>query len=284
MAQDKSGEWSAVIRPARGWLCIDLAGLWAYRDLVLLLVRRDFVAQYKQTLLGPLWYVLQPLLTTLIYTVIFGHVAGLSTDGLPKVLFYLSGVVAWRYFADCLVKTSDVFRANAAIFGKVYFPRLAVPVSIVISNLTSFALHFGIFLCVMAYYALNGQAVGPTWAAWLFPLLLGIIAALGLGCGILVSSLTTRYRDLSFLVGFGVQLFMYATPVIYPLSMVPERYRWVMELNPMTAVIEACRFAFLGTGSFSWAGLGQSAATALAVLALGLAVFGRVEKNFMDTI
>jgi lipopolysaccharide transport system permease protein len=272
------------IRPKTGWFDLHLADLVRYRDLVMLFVRRDFVSQYKQTVLGPLWFIIQPLLTTLTFTVIFGNLAQLSTDGLPKVLFYLSGVTAWSYFADCLTKTSETFNANSAIFGKVYFPRLAVPVSIVISNLIRFGIQLGLFLGFYVYFLARGTAIHATQALWLLPLLILLMAALGLGGGIIVSSMTTRYRDLRFLVQFGVQLLMYSTPVIYPLSKIPEHYRWIMLANPMTSIIETFRYAFLGTGVFSWMNLGYTAGCAAALLAAGVLLFNHVEKTFMDTV
>jgi lipopolysaccharide transport system permease protein len=272
------------IRPKTGWFDLHLADLVRYRDLVMLFVRRDFVSQYKQTVLGPLWFIIQPLLTTLTFTVIFGNLAQLSTDGLPKVLFYLSGVTAWSYFADCLTKTSETFNANSAIFGKVYFPRLAVPVSIVISNLIRFGIQLGLFLGFYVYFLARGTAIHATQALWLLPLLILLMAALGLGAGIIVSSMTTRYRDLRFLVQFGVQLLMYSTPVIYPLSKIPEHYRWIMLANPMTSIIETFRYAFLGTGIFSWLNLGYTAVAATILLAAGVLLFNHVEKTFMDTV
>ena len=277
-------DWTLVIRPKTGWFDLHLADLWRYRDLVALFVRRDFVAQYKQTILGPLWFIIQPLLTTLTFTVIFGNIAQLSTDGLPKMLFYLSGITAWSYFADCLMKTSETFNANANIFGKVYFPRLAVPVSIVISNLIRFGIQLGLFLGFYFYFLVRGASIHPTQALWLMPLLVLLMAALGLGTGIIVSSMTTRYRDLRFLVQFGVQLAMYSTPVIYPLSKIPEHYRWIMLVNPMTSIIETFRYAFLGTGVFSWMQLGYTAGAGTVLLAAGILLFNHVEKTFMDTV
>jgi lipopolysaccharide transport system permease protein len=279
-----SDEWTLVIRSKTGCFDLHLADLWRSRDLIMLFVRRDFVSQYKQTILGPLWFIIQPLLTTLTFTVIFGNIAQLSTDGLPKMLFYLSGVTAWSYFADCLLKTSETFNANANIFGKVYFPRLAVPVSIVISNLIRFGIQLGLFLGFFFYFMAHGTVLHPTAALWLLPLLVLLMAALGLGAGIIVSSMTTRYRDLRFLVQFGVQLLMYSTPAIIPLSKVPEHYRWIMLANPMTSVIETFRFAFLGTGTFSWFYLGISACAATGFLAAGVLLFNHVEKTFMDTV
>jgi lipopolysaccharide transport system permease protein len=276
--------WSLVIRPKRNWFDLRLGELWQYRDLIKLFVRRDFVAVYKQTILGPLWYLIQPLLTTLVFTVIFGNIAKLPTDGLPSFLFYLSGNVIWHYFQECLNKTSQTFISNAQLFGKVYFPRLAVPVSILLSNLISFAIQFGLFLCFVAYFVLQGSEVKPNLWILITPLLLLMMAGLGLGFGIIVSALTTRYRDLRFLVTFGVQLWMYATPVIYPVSSVPEKYRFLIQANPLTPIVEAFRYAFLGAGTVNVLQLSYSFLFMLAVLMLGTLIFNRVEATFMDTV
>ncbi|OJX38356.1 MAG: ABC transporter permease [Chloroflexi bacterium 44-23] len=243
--------WDLIIAPRRHLLDLHLDDLWRYRDLVLLFVRRDFVAVYKQTVLGPLWYLIQPLLTTITFTFIFGQVAQLPTDGLPQFLFYMSGTVIWTYFADCIIKTSNTFVNNAQLFGKVYFPRLAVPVSILISNLITFGIQFGLFLVFMAFFALRGSVFHPNWWMLLSPVLVFMMAGLGLGFGIIISSLTTKYRDLRFLVQFGVQLLMYATPVIYPVSAIPARFQPILLLNPMTPIVEAFRYAFLGAGDFN---------------------------------
>ena len=280
----KSEDWTFVIRPKTGWFDLHLAELWRYRDLVLMYVRRDFVAKYEQTLLGPLWFVIQPVLTTLTFTLLFGKIAKLSTDGLPKILFYLSGITAWNYFSECMIQASATFYANAHTFGKVYFPRLVIPLSIVIANLAKFGIQLGIFLAFYCYFVVNGTAVHPTLALFLLPALVFLMAALALGSGIIVSSLTTRYRDLRLLVQFGMQLLMYSTPVIVPLSQLPEEYRWIMLANPMTSVIEAFRYAFLGTGTFSWKYLGISAALTTVILAVGVVYFNRIEKTFMDTV
>lgn len=276
--------WTLVIRPRTGWFDLHLADLWRHRDLVLLFVRRDFVATYKQTILGPLWFIIQPLLTTLTFTLIFGNIAKLSTDGLPKLLFYLSGITSWAYFSDCLMKTSETFNSNANLFGKVYFPRLAVPLSIVISNLIKFGIQLALFLGFYFYFLSQGFAIRPTRALMLLPVLILMMAALGLGSGMIVSSLTTRYRDLRFLVQFGTQLLMYSTPVIFPLSKLPEQYRWIVLANPMTPVIETFRYAFMGTGTFSWTYLGISAAVTVVILVLGIVLFSHVEKTFVDTV
>ncbi len=282
--QTEQSNWTMIIEPRRGWLDLRLAELWAARDLIMLFVWRDFVSVYKQTILGPLWYLIQPLLTTLVFTIIFGRIAALPTDGLPQFLFYLSGTVIWSYFAECLNKTSQTFITNANLFGKVYFPRLAVPVSILISNLITFAIQFVLFLVFVIYYMLSGAAVQINAWALLTPLLLLIMAGLGLGFGVIVSSLTTRYRDLRFLVTFGVQLWMYATPVIYPVSAIPERFRPLILANPLTPVVEAFRYAFLGAGTVNAAMLAYSAGFTLVVLFLGLLLFNRTEATFMDTV
>lgn len=276
--------WDLIIQPQRSLFDLHLDDLWRYRDLVMLFVRRDFVAVYKQTILGPLWYLIQPLLTTLTFTVIFGNIAKLPTDGLPQFLFYMSGTVIWTYFAECLTKTSNTFVQNAHLFGKVYFPRLAVPVSILFSNLITFGIQFAFFLVFMGFFALNGADVRPN--AWILaaPLLVVLMAGLGLGFGIIISSLTTKYRDLRFLVQFGVQLLMYATPVIYPASSIPAQFQWIIKLNPMTPIVETFRYAFLGAGSLHPADLLYSAVFMLVVVFVGAVMFNRVEATFMDTV
>ncbi len=281
---NNSEDWTLVIRPKSGWFDLHLSDLWRYRDLIIMFVRRDFFSLYKQTILGPLWFFIQPLLTTLTFTVIFGNIAKLDTDGMPKVLFYLSGITAWNYFSDCLMKTSETFNVNASIFGKVFFPRLVVPLSVVISNLIKFGIQLLLFLAFYLYFLLGDNNIHPTSAILLLPVLLLMMAALGLGTGILVSSLTTKYRDLRFLVQFGTQLLMYTTPVIFPLSKLPEQYKWIMAANPMTPIIETFRYAFLGTGTFSWGLLGYSAAVTVIIFAVGIVLFNRVQKTFMDTV
>lgn len=285
-ASAEEEEWDLEIRPRSGWFELHLEDLWRYRDLVRMFVRRDFVAQYKQTILGPLWFLIQPLLTTLTFTVIFSGVAQLSTDGLPPLLFYLAGTTPWNYFSTCVTKTSTTFTANANIFGKVYFPRLVTPLSIVISTLIQFGIQFALLLVMLFWYLYKGTPLHPNWLAILgmTPLLILLMASLGLGFGIIVSSLTTKYRDLSFLVTFGIQLAMYATPVVYPLSSVSEKYRAWLELNPMTSIVEAFRAVYLGAGTFSWPALGYSTIFTVITLALGVLIFNRVEKTFMDTV
>jgi lipopolysaccharide transport system permease protein len=282
--QSEAEKWDLVINPQRSLFDLRLRDLWQARDLILLFVRRDFVSIYKQTILGPLWYLIQPLITTLTLTVIFGNIAKLSTDGLPQFLFYMSGTVIWAYFATSLSKTSDTFSGNAHLFGKVYFPRLAVPISILISNLIAFAIQFALFLAFMAFFALRGTQLHPNWWILLTPVLLLMMAGLGLGSGIIVSSLTTKYRDLRFLVHFGVQLLVYVTPVIYPTSSIPERFQALIQFNPMAPIVEAFRYAFLGAGTVSFTQLAYSFAFMLMVNAIGFVVFNRVEATFMDTV
>ena len=276
--------WSLIIKPKKRLLDLHLDDLWRYRDLIVLFVRRDFVAQFKQTILGPAWFVVQPLITTIMFTIIFGNIAQLSTDGLPKILFYLSGNILWSYFAMCLTSTSDTFTANAHLFGKVYFPRLAVPISVIISNFMKFALQFVLFLVFLAYYQISGADIHMNWAVALIPLLVILMAGLSLGLGIIFSSMTTKYRDLKFLLQFGVQLMMYATPVIYPMSSIPEKWKAFIWLNPMTPIIETFRFAFLGKGDFNWIHLAYRGAFTLVILFLGTVIFNRVEQTFMDTV
>jgi lipopolysaccharide transport system permease protein len=277
-------EWDLKIKPHDHLFNLHLKDVWAYRDLLWLLVRRDFVSFYKQTILGPLWFFVQPLLTTAMFTFVFGRMGGFSTDGLPGPLFYLTGITAWNYFADCITKTSTVFRDNANIFGKVYFPRLIMPLSIVFSNLVRFGVQFLLFLMVLAFYAFKGTEFQLTWAVILFPVVIILMAALGLGAGMVISAMTTKYRDLAFLLTFGVQLLMYGTTVIYPLSSVNEKYRWVITANPMTSLIETFRYSFLGKGSFNWSSLGYSTLVTLGFLFMGIIIFNKVEKNFVDTV
>jgi lipopolysaccharide transport system permease protein len=277
-------KWDMVISPQRNLFDLRLRELWHARDLIMLFVRRDFVAVYKQTILGPLWYLIQPLLTTIVFTVIFGNIARLPTDGLPAFLFYMSGTVIFSYFASSLSKTSDTFTSNASMFGKVYFPRLAVPVSILISNLIAFAIQFAFFLAFMAFFVLRGTPVHPNWWVLFTPVLLLMMAGLGLGFGIIVSSLTTKYRDLRFLVQFGVTLLQYITPVIYPLSAMSPKYQALIRLNPLTSVVEAFRYAYLGSGSVDLLQLGYSFAIMVVAIAVGAVIFNRVEATFMDTV
>lgn len=276
--------WTTEIRSRSGWFDIRPMELWHYRDLISLFVRRDFVSIYKQTILGPFWFLLQPLFSTVVFTIIFGGIARIPTDGLPPTIFYMAGIIVWNYFSSCLTRTSDTFTANAGIFGKVYFPRLSVPLSIAIINMLTFAIQFSFFLCFLLYFYLKGSSVQPNWWVVITPLLLLQMGALGLGLGIIVSSLTTKYRDLAFVMGFGVQLWMYATPIVYPMSQIPEKWHWIYALNPMAAIVETFRYAFLGAGSIQPWQLGLSLAVTLLLLAVGIIMFSRVEKTFMDTV
>lgn len=277
-------DWDLIITPRKKWYDLQLGDVWRYRDLIFMFVRRDFVSRYKQTILGPLWFLIQPLMTSLVFTVIFGNIAQLPTDGLPQLLFYMSGNVLWYYFSNCLTSTSNTFVANAHLFGKVYFPRLVMPLSTVISNLITFGIQFSFFLVFLLYFWLRGVDVYLTAWAWTLPLLMLLMAGLGLGFGIIVSSLTTKYRDLQNLIGFGVSLWMYATPIIYPVSSIPEKWRWVADWNPVTPIVETFRAGFLGAGAASWQRLGYSTVFMLAVLFVGVVIFNRVEKTFIDTI
>ena len=281
---EESDSWDLIITPRKKWWDLQLRDVWHYRDLIGLFVRRDFVSRYKQTILGPLWFIIQPLLTSIVFTVIFGNIARLPTDGLPQMLFYMSGNILWSYFSTCLTSTSTTFTANAHLFGKVYFPRLVMPVSIVISDLITFAIQFVFFLAYLLFFYLRGSAVGLTTWAFALPLLLVLMAGLGLGFGIIISSLTTKYRDLQYLVSFGVGLWMYATPVIYPVSSIPEKWRWVANVNPVTPIIETFRAGFLGAGDASWPRLAYSFGFMLVVLLIGVVIFNRVEKTFIDTV
>jgi lipopolysaccharide transport system permease protein len=276
--------YDTIIEPRRSLLDWRLRQLWRYRDLISLLVRRDFVSVHKQTILGPAWHVLQPLFTTIIFTLIFGRVAKLPTDGAPPFLFYMSGTVGWTYFATSLDNTAKTFVANAPLLGKVYFHRLVIPISIVFSNLVTFGIQFAIFLVFLASYAASGADVHITSWVLLTPVLLLMLAGYALGAGILVCAMTTRYRDLRHVLTFGIQLLMYMTPVIYPISAVPPNYRWIAQLNPLTPVIEGFRKGFLGVGSVTGSELAASFGLMVVVLALGLMLFTRVERTFMDTV
>lgn len=287
VAMEASGDdasWTTVIRPTKGAFDWRLGELWRYRDLVSLFVWRDFVAYYKQTILGPLWHIIQPLITTLTFTLIFGRVAGLPTDGAPPFLFYMAGNVVWTYFANCLSNTSTTFVKNAPLLGKVYFHRLAIPVSIVLSALISLGIQFVLFLGFIVAYRLGGATVPVNSSALLTPVWILMLAGYGLGGGVVVSALTTRYRDLSFVVGFGVQLLMYASPVIYPTSAVPEKYQWVIRLNPLAPLIESFRHGFVGGAAVEIGSLVYSAVALVVLLVVGLVLFSRVERTFMDTV
>lgn len=277
-------EWTTVITPKGKWFDLKLKELWQFRDLILLFVRRDFVAKYKQTILGPLWYLIQPLFSSTIFTIIFGKFAKIPTDGLPSFLFYMAGNVMWAYFSMSLTSTANTFVTNAHLFGKVYFPRLAMPIAITLSSFIAFGVQFGLFLLVMAVYALQGAPVHPNLWILFFPVLLLMMAGLSLGLGIIVSSATTKYRDLQQVVVFGVHLLMYATPVIYPLSVVPVKYRWIVLSNPMTPIVETFRYGFLGAGTVDFRHLAYAAGVIVILLLFGTMLFNRVERTFMDTV
>ena len=277
-------EWTEEIKPKSSLLSVDLTELWRYRDLLMMFVRRDVVSVYKQTILGPIWFFVQPIFTTIVFVVVFGNIAAISTDGLPMPLFYMSGIVLWNYFAECFNKTATTFRDNAGIFGKVYFPRLVMPLSVVISSMLKLLIQLGLLACFWLWYQWKGPSFATNAAIMLLPVLIVLMALLGLGSGLIITSLTTKYRDLTFLIAFGVQLLMYATPVIYPTSSVPEKYRVWVQYNPLSAIIEAFRYGLLGKGSFTPGDLLYSAIVIIGILVVGIVVFNRVEKNFMDTV
>ena len=283
--------WTTIIKPRNKLFEVNLKEIWDYRDLLTIFVKRTITVAYKQTILGPLWWIIQPALTVIMYMVVFGGIAGIPTDGVPQPLFYLGGIAMWQYFSDCLGKTSSTFVANAGIFGKVYFPRLIMPLSNVISNLVRFGIQLGLFVLVYIYYAIIGQAPSPNWYLLLFPLLVVMLAGLSLGFGIIISSMTTKYRDLQILFSFVVQLWMYATPIVYPLSQVAGKkvlgldLTTLMCLNPVTPIIETFKHGALGAGQFiGWGWLAYSFVFMLFVLALGILIFNKVQKSFMDTV
>lgn len=283
---ERQDKWTTVIRPKDKLLSVDFREIWRYRDLLTLFVKRNIITQYKQTVLGPLWYVIQPLMTTVMYMVVFGGIAQISTDGLPQPLFYLAGICFWQYFSDCLTKTSNTFVTNASIFGKVYFPRLITPLSDVVSNLVRFAIQFGLFLLVYLYYTLfTDVQIHTNGYALLLPVLVLMLAGLALGFGILFSSMTTKYRDLQLLLSFFVSLWMYATPVIYPLSTITNpKLQLVMQLNPLTGIVEFFKYGMLGVGCHEWWMLGYSFLFMVVLLAVGIVVFNKVQRSFMDTV
>lgn len=279
----QSQDWDSVIQSQSSLFDLRLKELWHYRDLLALFVRRDFVTVYKQTLLGPIWFFIQPILTTITFTIIFGNIAQLSTDGAPKIIFYMAGITLWNYFSNCLTTVSSVFNSNASIFGKVYFPRLIMPLTIVISNLMKFAVQFLLFLCFVVYYVIQGKTQ-PNLFVLLTPYIIVLMALISMGIGLILSAMTTKYKDLTQLIGFGVQLFMYATPVIYPSSSVPAGYKWIMNMNPLVSLFDYMRYAYLGVGYFHIGLLVYPSVFALAILTMGVLVFNRVQKTFMDTV
>lgn len=285
MTNNTEENWDLIIEPKSSLLSFNWKEIWSYRDLLSMFVKRDVITVYKQTILGPIWYVLQPILTTMIYMLVFGKIANISTDGLPQVLFYLAGITIWNYFAESFNTTSKTFKDNANIFGKVYFPRLIMPLSKVTSALIKFAIQLALFLAVFFYFIVIGnESVKPNWHIALVPVYVLLMAGLGLGFGLLFTSLTVKYRDLNFLIQFGVQLLMYASPVIYPVSTIPEAYRNYILFNPITPILEGFKYAFLGAGTFDIWMLMYSVAFTLLVLVFGTLVFNKTEKNFIDTV
>ncbi|MCP4177774.1 MAG: ABC transporter permease [bacterium] len=281
---DSESSWTKIIEPKSTLFNLKLNQIWAYRDLVYMFVRRDLVVQYKQTILGPLWFVIQPILTSVTFTIIFGRIANIPSNGIPHFLFYLAGTTCWGYFSTCLTSTSATFTANQAVFGKVYFPRITVPISLVISNLIKFAIQFIIFISFYFYFILKGAQININFTLILLPLCIIIMAGLSLGFGMLFSAFTTKYRDLKFLLGFGVQLWMYATPIIYPLSNISEYHRWWLSLNPMTGVVMTFKYGFFSKDIFDWHYLLYSFCFMIILLLIATVTFNRVEKNFMDTV
>ena len=277
--------WDLILQPKAAFFDLQLKEVWHYRDLLWLFVKRDFSAQYKQTILGPLWHFIQPIFTTIVFVLVFGKIANIPTDGIEPVLFYMSGLTIWNYFSACLTATSNTFIANAGIFGKVYFPRLVIPLSTVLSNIVKFGIQFSLLLAVMIWFAIknNHFYFGPSWA--LIPLLVLMMAGLGLGLGIIISSLTTKYRDLSLLIAFAVQLLMYATPIAYPMSFLKNKsYAAWIAWNPLTPIVEAFRYALFNSGTVNTIGLMYSGGVIAILLFLGMLVFSKVERTFMDTV
>lgn len=276
--------WDLVLTPRSKLFSLPWREVIKYRDLLYMFVKRDVVTVYKQTLLGPLWFFIQPILTTVVFMVVFGAIAGIPTDGVPRVLFYSSGIIIWNYFSETLLNTSRTFTENVGLFGKVYFPRIIMPVSKVIAGLLKFLIQFLFFIAVLLYYIFNDTSIRPNIYILMVPVLVMLMASIGLAFGIIFTSLTTKYRDLTFLIQFGIQLMMYATPVIYPLSSIPEKWKTIIMLNPVTHIVEGFRYAFLGSGSWSWFGLGYTTGFTIVILIIGMLIFNRVEKTFVDTV
>lgn len=286
--EPEKDHWDIIIKPRGSNFSLNFKEVWRYRDLITMYIRRDIVTMYKQTVLGPIWYIIQPLFTALMYMFVFGGIAKIPTDGLPQMLFYLSGILCWSYFSECLGRSSGTFAANAGVFSKVYFPRLVVPISGLISNLLKFAIQVALFLGVYAYYYFyKGIDIQPNIYILLFPLLILMSAGMGFGFGIIISSMTTKYRDLNILFGFIMQLWMYATPIIYPLSAIPEKvqnFKWIVELNPMTSIVETMRYSSMGEGAFSWGAIGYSFIVTIVVVIIGSWIFNKVERSFIDVV
>ncbi len=285
MPENTEEQWDQIIQPKAKLFDLNLAEVWRYRDLLLLFVKRDFAAQYKQTILGPLWHVIQPVFTTAVFILVFHNIAGIDTGAIHTVLFYMSGITIWNYFSSCLTATASTFVANAGIFGKVYFPRLVIPLSTVLSNIIKFGIQFALLFCVMIFYAVKDGHFYIRLSYLLIPLLVIMMAGLGLGLGIIISSLTTKYRDFTVLIGFAVQLLMYATPIAYPLSVLKDKsYAWVIIYNPLTPIVEAFRYALFGSGSYNSLHLLYSGIFIIITLLTGMLIFNKVERSFMDTV
>lgn len=284
---DSDEDWTLIIKPKNKLLSLNLREIWQYKDLLEMYIKRDIVTFYKQTILGPLWFFIQPIFTTIVYMFVFGGLAGIPTDGIPQPLFYLAGICMWNYFSESLTKTSDTFITNQAIFGKVYFPRMVAPLSVVITGILKMFIQLGLFLIAYIWFLYKGMPAGINHYAWLFPVLVLLLGGLGLGFGIIISSLTTKYRDLKFLITFAIQLWMYATPVIYPLSVMQgkyEKFMWLIQANPVTAIMETFKYGFLGQGTFSWLALGYSGLFTILILFIGIIIFNKVERSFMDVV
>jgi lipopolysaccharide transport system permease protein len=280
----QKNSWTEEIKSHDSLFSVNLREVWQYRDLLYMLVKKEFITFYKQTILGPIWFFIQPLMTMAMYVVIFGQIAKLSTDGLPQIAFYLSGITIWNYFSEALTRTSTIFTDNAAVFGKVYFPRLIMPISVVFSGLMKFSIQFSLFILVVLYYTFIKGIIHPNIWVLATPFLLLLMAAFALGLGMIFSSLTTKYKDLTFLLTFGIQLAMYATPVVYPVSAMPEKYKWIISINPLTGIFECFRYGYLGSGSFEAVSLGLSTLLISILLIVGVLIFNKVEKSFMDTV
>jgi lipopolysaccharide transport system permease protein len=285
--EEDNEPWDLVLEPDNKWYSLGLSKIFRFKDLLFLFVRRDFVSIYKQTILGPIWFFIQPVITAITYAIIFGALADISTEGMPPLLFYMCGITLWNYFSETLSKTSDTFTANSGIFGKVYFPRMIVPLSVVLSNMIKFGIQFFLFLVVWIYYLIIDPNIHPNYTIIFIPFLILLMGFLGLGFGIIITSMTTKYRDLKFLVNFAVQLLMYASPIIFPLSLVREKYpqfKLILLANPITSIVEAFKYAFLGVGEFNLFYLGYSVLFTVILFFIGLVVFNKVEKSFMDTV
>lgn len=283
----KDDQWDIVIKPKEKGLHLNLKEVWRYRDLLYLYVHRDFIATYKQTILGPLWFFIQPVFSTIIYTIVFGGIAGIPTDGLPQPLFYMAGILCWNYYSDCMGRSSGTFASNAGVFSKVYFPRLVVPIAGLATATIKMFIQLLLFFIFYIYYVFDGAQIGANSYVLLFPFLIIMLAGIGFGVGILISSVTIKYRDISILFSFVMGLLMYVTPVIYPLSAIPDKYqeyKWIIQLNPLSSVVETFRYAFLGTGEFSWFALSYSALFTLVIVLLGIVTFNKVERRFVDIV